>query len=171
MENQLQMNNNVLPKTSNGGQNIAAWMFLLVGLFAEVLSKLTLQTPTTNFIFVCIESVAWAFLVVTASNKATKIAAILIAVSNITMDEVVEYAHKLGERIGNEFGCSVVEAHHIEYFTKSLNNDTSNIIIVNPSFHRIIHQTSPIFDRKTLSFVFPNGVIEKVKLDKHLNCK
>ena len=52
MENQLQMNNNVLPKTSNGGQNIAAWMFLLVGLFAEVLSKLTLQTPTTNFIFV-----------------------------------------------------------------------------------------------------------------------
>lgn len=83
MENQLQMNNNVLPKTSNGGQNIAAWMFLLVGLFAEVLSKLTLRTLTTNFIFVCIESVAWAFLVVTASNKATKIAAILIAVSNI----------------------------------------------------------------------------------------
>ena len=76
-----------------------------------------------------------------------------------------------GERIGNEFGCSVVEAHHIEYFTKSLNNDTSNIIIVNPSFHRIIHQASPIFDRKTLSFVFPNGVVEKVKLDKHLNCK
>ena len=76
-----------------------------------------------------------------------------------------------GERIGNEFGCSVVEAHHIEYFTKSLNNDTSNIIIVNPSFHRIIHQASPIFDKKTLSFVFPNGVIEKVKLDKHLNCK
>lgn len=76
-----------------------------------------------------------------------------------------------GERIGNQFGCSVVEAHHIEYFTKSLNNDTSNIIIVNPSFHRIIHQASPIFDRQTLSFVFPNGVVEKVKLDKHLNCK
>ena len=38
----------------------------------------------------------------------------------------------------------VFEAHHIEYFTKSLNNDTSNIIIVNPSFHRIIHQASDL---------------------------
>lgn len=89
-----------------------------------------------------------------------------------TLKQLYDYRCQItGERIGNEFGCSVVEAHHIEYFTKSLNNDTSNIIIVNPSFHRIIHQTSPIFDRKTLSFVFPNGVIEKVKLDKHLNCK
>ena len=63
------------------------------------------------------------------------------------------------------------KAHHIEYFTRSMNNNASNIIIVNPNFHRIIHQASPIFDRKTLSFRFPNGVIEKVKLDKHLNCK
>lgn len=89
-----------------------------------------------------------------------------------TLKQLYDYRCQItGERIGNEFGCSVVEAHHIEYFTKSLNNDTSNIIIVNPSFHRIIHQASPIFDRKTLSFVFPNGVIEKVKLDKHLNCR
>ncbi len=89
-----------------------------------------------------------------------------------TLKQLYDYRCQItGERIGNEFGCSVVEAHHIEYFTKSLNNDTSNIIIVNPSFHRIIHQTSPIFDRKILSFVFPNGVVEKVKLDKHLNCK
>ena len=43
--------------------------------------------------------------------------------------------------------------------------------IAKPSFHRIIHQASPIFDRKKLSFIFPNGVIEKVKLDRHLNCK
>lgn len=76
-----------------------------------------------------------------------------------------------GEHIGDGYGCSVVEAHHIEYFTRSMNNNASNIIIVNPNFHRIIHQASPIFDRKTLSFRFPNGVIEKVKLDKHLNCK
>lgn len=89
-----------------------------------------------------------------------------------TLKQLYDYRCQItGERIGNEFGCSVVEAHHIEYFTKSLNNDTSNIIIVNPSFHRIIHQASPVFDRKTLSFIFHNGVVEKVKLDKHLNCK
>jgi hypothetical protein len=73
-----------------------------------------------------------------------------------------------GEKIGDKYDCHVIEAHHIEYFTKSLNNDTSNIIIVNPSFHRIIHQASPRFDSDRLAFVFPNGVVEKVKLDKHL---
>lgn len=89
-----------------------------------------------------------------------------------TLKQLYDYRCQItGERIGEGFGCSVVEAHHIEYFTTSLNNDTSNIIIVNPSFHRIIHQASPIFDRKKLSFIFPNGVIEKVKLDRHLNCK
>lgn len=76
-----------------------------------------------------------------------------------------------GEKIGDKYNCNVVEAHHIEYFTQSLNNDTSNIIIVNPIFHRIIHQTSPRFDNNRLAFVFPNGVIEKVTLNKHLNVK
>ena len=76
-----------------------------------------------------------------------------------------------GEKMGERYGCNIVEAHHIEYFTQSLNNDTSNIIIVNPAFHRIIHQASPTFDRKRLAFIFPNGVIEKVTLDKHLGVK
>ena len=89
-----------------------------------------------------------------------------------TLKQLYDYQCQItGERVGESYGCSVVEAHHIEYFTKSLNNDTSNIIIVNPSFHRIIHQTSPIFDRKTLSFIFPNGVVEKIKLNKHLSCR
>lgn len=73
-----------------------------------------------------------------------------------------------GEKIGDKYDCNVIEAHHIEYFTKSLNNDTSNIIIVNPNFHRIIHSASPRFDATRLAFVFPNGVVEKVRLNKHL---
>lgn len=73
-----------------------------------------------------------------------------------------------GEKIGDKYNCHVIEAHHIEYFTKSLNNDTSNIIIVNPNFHRIIHQASPDFDRGRLAFIFPNGVVEKVRVNKHL---
>lgn len=73
-----------------------------------------------------------------------------------------------GEQIGTRYGTSVVEAHHIQYFTTSLNNDADNIILVNPSFHRIIHRTHPEFDRDKLCFRFPNGVEEKVILDKHL---
>ncbi|MDO4957818.1 MAG: hypothetical protein Q4E68_00995 [Prevotellaceae bacterium] len=53
-------------------------------------------------------------------------------------------------------------------FTESMNNDTSNIIILSPPYHRIIHKTKPVFDRPGLSFHFPNGLVEKVKIDKHL---
>lgn len=73
-----------------------------------------------------------------------------------------------GEKIGDVYNTTVVEAHHIEYFTKSLNNDSSNIIIVNPNFHRIVHKLNPVFDRENLSFVFNNGIKEKVKLNLHL---
>lgn len=50
-----------------------------------------------------------------------------------------------------------------------VSNDTSNIIILSPSYHRIIHKAKPRFDHKSLSFEFPNGLVEKVKIDKHLN--
>ena len=73
-----------------------------------------------------------------------------------------------GEKVGEEYGKEVIEAHHIEFFTTSLNNDSSNIIIISPNFHRIIHKNLPEFDRDRLEFRFPNGVIEKVSLDKHL---
>ena len=77
-----------------------------------------------------------------------------------------------GERIGEAYGNEcIVEAHHIEYFTQSLNNDTQNIIIISPSFHRIIHRYNPRFDREQLCFEFPNGVSQKVMLDKHLRSK
>ena len=60
-------------------------------------------------------------------------------------------------------------AHHLIPFTESMNNDTSNIIILSPSYHRIIHKAKPKWDSKNLSFCFPNGVVEKVKLSRHLN--
>ena len=74
-----------------------------------------------------------------------------------------------GEKVGYEYNALVVEAHHIIPFTESINNDTSNIIILSPSYHRIIHKAKPVFDRPSLSFRFPNGLVEKVKIDKHLN--
>lgn len=73
-----------------------------------------------------------------------------------------------GVSIGKEYGATCVEAHHIIPFTQSFNNDTSNIIILSPNYHRIIHRANPIFNVKELAFEFPNGLIEKVKLDKHL---
>lgn len=73
-----------------------------------------------------------------------------------------------GEKVGSQYHSLVVEAHHIIPFTESMNNDTSNIIIISPSYHRIIHKAHPEFDRQQLAFHFPNGLVEKVKIDKHL---
>lgn len=73
-----------------------------------------------------------------------------------------------GEKIGDEYGDSVVEAHHIDYFTSSQNNDSMNIIIVSPNYHRIIHKNNPVFNRKKFQFEFENGEILRLKLYEHL---
>ncbi len=73
-----------------------------------------------------------------------------------------------GEKIGDEYGDSVVEAHHIDYFTRSQNNDSTNIIIVSPNYHRIIHKNNPVFNRKKFQFEFENGEVLWLKLYEHL---
>lgn len=73
-----------------------------------------------------------------------------------------------GDKFGEKYKSEVSEAHHIEYFTKSMNNDSENIIIVSPNFHCLIHKTHPVFDRNELTFIFQNGVKEKLKLNYHL---
>ena len=44
-----------------------------------------------------------------------------------------------GEFVGERYGSTLIHAHHIDYFTKSLNNDATNIMIVCPNHHGIIH--------------------------------
>lgn len=73
-----------------------------------------------------------------------------------------------GKKIGEEYGSNVVEAHHIDYFVKSLNNDSKNQMIVCPNHHSIIHETNPDFDRKRKMFIYPNGLNEGLLLNLHL---
>ena len=85
------------------------------------------------------------------------------------LKEFYDYRDEIsGEKIGNEYGESVVEAHHIDYFTKSQNNDSTNIIIISPNYHRIIHKNNPAFNRKKYQFEFPNGEVLRLKLYEHL---
>lgn len=73
-----------------------------------------------------------------------------------------------GEKIGNNYNALVVEAHHIVPFTESMNNDTSNIIILSPSYHRIIHKAKPEWLPEEKAFKFPNGLVERIKINRHL---
>ena len=72
------------------------------------------------------------------------------------------------ELIGEEFGSHIVEAHHIDYFVNSLNNDASNQMIVCPNHHSIIHDANPVFDRYKRMYVYANGVEQRLVLNKHL---
>ena len=56
----------------------------------------------------------------------------------LTLKRFYDYRDEIsGEKIGEQYGDSVVEAHHIDYFTRSQNNDSTNIIIISPNYHRI----------------------------------
>lgn len=73
-----------------------------------------------------------------------------------------------GCRIGDNYGTHIAEAHHIDYFVNSLNNDASNQLIVCPNHHSIIHNVNPVFDRKRLIYLYSNGMHEGLTLNEHL---
>ena len=53
-------------------------------------------------------------------------------------------------------------------FTHSQNNDSTNIIIISPNYHRIIHKNNPRFNRRKFQFEFENGEVLRLKLYEHL---
>ncbi|MCR5833039.1 MAG: hypothetical protein K6G55_00075 [Selenomonadaceae bacterium] len=73
-----------------------------------------------------------------------------------------------GENIGEIYGAKIAECHHINYFVQSLNNDASNLLIVCPNHHRIIHAVNPTFDTDRKIYLFPNGYEQTLKLNFHL---
>lgn len=73
-----------------------------------------------------------------------------------------------GQKIGAPYGSCLIHAHHIDYFVRSLNNDASNVLIVCPNHHAVIHDCNPEFDRKHLVYHYPNGLTEGLALNRHL---
>lgn len=73
-----------------------------------------------------------------------------------------------GAYIGKKYGSTLVHAHHIDYFTKSLNNNADNIMIVCPNHHGIIHDRNPQYIRDKKAFLYPNGYQEGLTLNQHL---
>src|SRR5574342_312308 len=67
-----------------------------------------------------------------------------------------------GDNFAKKYDCIIAEAHHIVFFVSSLNNDASNIIVLCPNHHRIIHKANPIFEREKYSFIYQNGLEEKL---------
>lgn len=73
-----------------------------------------------------------------------------------------------GQYIGERYGSDLIHAHHIDYFTKSMNNNADNIMIVCPNHHGVIHDRNPIFDKETKTYTYPNGYKEGLLINYHL---
>lgn len=73
-----------------------------------------------------------------------------------------------GSGFKDTYGVDFVEAHHIIPFAESLNNDASNLVILCPNHHRLIHATKATFDRDSCTWDFHNGHVERLALDYHL---
>lgn len=66
------------------------------------------------------------------------------------------------------YGVDVTEAHHIHYFTQSFNNNASNIIILCPDHHRIVHKGHAVFNYETHTFEYENAHIDSLLYNIHL---
>lgn len=76
-----------------------------------------------------------------------------------------------GDRLPSfkEYGIDVTEAHHIYYLSEGgLDGVSSNIIIISPEWHRLLHKENPKFDPKILTFNFSNGKVLHIKYAGHL---
>lgn len=73
-----------------------------------------------------------------------------------------------GRTTMDKYGVSIVEAHHIDPFSTSLNNDAINIMILCPNHHRLVHAAKATFDVETLTLHYANGYVEALNLNYHL---
>ena len=73
-----------------------------------------------------------------------------------------------GELIGKKYGSTLIHAHHIDYFTRSLNNNSDKILVVCPNHHGIIHDCNPVWDKKAKMYEYENGFKEGLLLNMHI---
>jgi len=101
-------------------------------------------------------------------NKAVKIRKLDKAISSSLKRLYGNRCQVCGELIGRRYSATVIHSHHIEPFSLTLNNNPENIMIICPNHHGVVHIAKPLFDRTSKCFEYPNGYLEKLRLNLHL---
>lgn len=66
------------------------------------------------------------------------------------------------------YGVPTAEAHHVVYRSRGGIDQMENLVLVCPNVHTAIHAANATFDYAALAFVFPNGRVEPLVLNLHL---
>jgi 5-methylcytosine-specific restriction endonuclease McrA len=65
------------------------------------------------------------------------------------------------------YGTDYSEAHHIQYLSQGGPDVSGNMIVLCPNHHRIVHETRAQFRQQDLTYVYPNGLEERLQLNDH----
>jgi len=66
------------------------------------------------------------------------------------------------------YGVPTAEAHHIVYRSRGGEDALENMLLLCPNVHRAVHQSDAKFDYSNLAFIFPNGRVEPLVINQHL---
>lgn len=66
------------------------------------------------------------------------------------------------------YGVDVSEAHHIDYFTRSMNNNPKNVVVLCPDHHRIVHKAKAVFNYNLHQFEYENAKTDQLMYNLHL---
>lgn len=67
-----------------------------------------------------------------------------------------------------DYGANLADTHHIHYLSKGGQDISTNMIVLCPNHHRVIHATDAHFDRQALTYDYPNGLRERLVIPDHL---
>lgn len=69
------------------------------------------------------------------------------------------------------YSVESAEAHHIIYRSRGGPDITENLALLCPNHHTVIHASDATFDYGRLHFIFSNGRVEPLCLNRHLNAR
>ena len=69
------------------------------------------------------------------------------------------------------YNAESAEGHHIIYRSRGGPDVMENLVLLCPNHHTVIHGTEATFDYGKLQFLFPNGRVEPLCINKHLKSR
>lgn len=66
------------------------------------------------------------------------------------------------------YGVPSAECHHIAYLSRGGPDELTNMVLLCPNHHTVVHKTDAIFDYARLAFLFANGRAEPMCMNTHI---
>ena len=67
------------------------------------------------------------------------------------------------------YAQEICHVHHVVWLSRGGDNDRSNLMVLCPNHHAIVHRDDAPFDYGSLAFSFANGAVEALRLNLHLH--